>query len=208
MSGCLAEIIRNAIPEWQCGNEKQGKSKVQPAIRDALKASGYSVDWEDGRHFLQAQMPAWQQYSNGAVCYPARRLKIDLVVYDGNGAKPIALVEVESDLANMGSKTGYAVESIARNCGGQPFNSYNSAERMAAAAQYWAMEKASNGRYPSPDEGVKRLQAIRSDSPADHNPTAMSLFLVAHTAKLMHVQLLQPRLDSLQMHLIVGTLDG
>jgi hypothetical protein len=116
-------------------------------------------------------------------------------------------VEVESDLANMGSQAGYAVASIAHDARGRPFDGYKSVERMAAAAQFWAMAQA-NGHYPAPDEGVARLQAIRSDRPAEHNPTGIGLILVCEVASQRHIELLQRRLDSLGMaQPLVGTLN-
>jgi hypothetical protein len=200
MYGDLETIIRKAIPKRQPGARKGGRDLVQPAIQRALKEAGYVVDYEDSCCFLRAGMPVWQLYSSGAhiVDATAGRRAIDLVVYGPNNRSPVALVEVESDLANMGSKAGYAVASIAYDARGQPFDSYKSVERMAAAVQFWAMQQAS-GRYPTSAEGVGRLQAIRSDSPADHNPTGISLLLVCEVANQKHVELLKPRLESLGM---------
>jgi hypothetical protein len=218
MSNDFEAIIQNAIPEWQPGTRKEGKRKVCRSVRNALEKAGYVVKEEDSLCFLRAGMRIWRRYSNdGLIVEETRRRRlIDLVVYDhSNNCTPLALVEVESDLAHMGSKTNklrkgsYAVASIARDARGQPFNSYNSVERMAAAAQYWAMQQASiDHHYPTPDEGEKHLQAICSDSPAEHNPTSIRLFLVSHFAKREHAKSLEPRLDSLRMGLIVGTWDS
>ncbi len=215
MSDDFETIIQNAIPEWQRGNKKEGERKVCRFVRNALAKAGYYVDEKDRLCFLRAGMRIWRRYSDdGLIVEETRRRRlIDIIVYDHpNSRIPLALVEVESDLADMGSKRNkfskgsYAVASIARDARGQPFNSYNSVERMAAAAQYWAMQQASSDHhYPTPDEGEKHLQAICSDSPAEHNPTSIRLFLVSHSAKREHAISLKPRLDSLRMGLIVGT---
>jgi len=204
----IATIIRNAIPERKPGANKGGNNRVDPAIQYALESAGYDVDSKDSRRFLRARMPVWQRYSSGGyiVDPTAGRRIIDLVVYDPNSGIPIALVEVESDLAHMGTNGDYAVASIAHDARGQPFNGYKSVERMAAAAQFWAIAQAT-GKYPTPAEGVERLKAIRSDRPAEHNPTGISLFLVCHVASQKHVRLLQRRLDSLGIvQPFVGTL--
>ncbi len=216
MSEEIAMIIRDAIPERQVGRNKEGEAKVCRVVGGALTKAGYFVDEKDREHFLAAKMRIWQRYSPEGLIVEgtARRRIIDLIVYDNTNARtPLALVEVESDLAHMSSTTNrfskncYAVASIARDAAGQPFNSYNSVERMAAAAQYWAMKQSSD-RYPEPAEGQGRLQAICSDSPAEHNPTNICLVLVSHFAKRAHAESLKPRLKSLNMGLIVGTWDS
>jgi hypothetical protein len=208
MSGDLATIIFNAIPEWQPG-AKKGDSVVHPEVLLALTQAGYDVDNKDSRCFLQKRMPAWQRCSNGGynVECPIGRLQIDLVVYDRSDLSiPVALVEVESDLADMGTKGDYTVASIAKDAEGQPFDGYKSVERMAAAVQFRAMEEAI-GHYPTPLEGLQRLQAIRSDDLTEHNPVGMSLFLACYKAERKRVQLLQRRLDSLGVQLLGNFID-
>ena len=136
MPECLETIIRHVVQDIQLENRKQGNEKVQNDVRDAVSAAGYVVDQQDTGCFLKSRMPVWQQYSENGLAVKetvARRI-INLVVYEPDKHTPVALIEVESELAHMSSKTNkfnpgcYAVASIARDATGKPFDSYNSVE--------------------------------------------------------------------------------
>lgn len=152
-------------------------------------------------------MAVWRSRDNDSVEATPGRRRIDLVVYDD--ARPVALVETESDLNDLriggtSRRSGhYDVFSIARSAHGRPFDSYKSLERMAAAAFYWYRAQQLGG-YPSPQEGVALLEGVRSDSPEHHNPGKLGLFLVSGTIRPQDRGILDRRLRALGAQLLCG----
>jgi hypothetical protein len=200
----ISDVIRRCLAELTVPG-KVGKSLLQPSIAAALRRSGYTADEEDSEQLLRPGMPVWRSKEDGAVVPTQRRRKIDIVVYKDR--RVVALVESESDLndlrrSGVTKRSGhYDVASIARDGGGRYFDSYNSLERMAAAAHYW-YSSGVNGAYPSPPEAVATLERIASDCPAQHNPARLPLVLVSGNCRSLDLEVLERRLTSLGAQLI------
>jgi hypothetical protein len=199
----IGDIIRVALHGLTISG-KTGQKTLQPMIAKAINNGGYCADMEDKGIFLPAQMPVWRSKDDGKIETTKARRKIDIVVRrDGN---TVALVETESDLNDLKlngitKRNGhYDVLSIARAANGKHFNSYKSLERMAAAAYYSYLNDISNG--VSCLEATARIEAVQSDKSSDHNPMAISLFLVTGLSRRQDVEILTPRLLSLNAQLI------
>ncbi|MEQ1801796.1 MAG: hypothetical protein ABL989_07740 [Gammaproteobacteria bacterium] len=184
---------------------KVGKAMLQPALARELRSAGFKADEEDSAGLLRTGMPVWRSKDHGQVVPTMGRRRLDIVVY--RGSHVAALIETESDLndlreSGVSSRSGhYDVASIARRADGTFFNSYNSLERMAAAA-YLHDSLVRTGTYPDPREAVRILEEIASDAPADHNPAGTLLVLVSGRCRPKDVEILQPRLDALGAHLV------
>lgn len=124
--------------------------------------------------------------------------------------RSVALIEVESDLDDLqesgvsGRSGHYDVSSIAVSTQGQHFNSYKSLERMAAAAFYFYLHQRDK-KYPEIGHALECLEALRSDVPADHNPTGLMLFLASGRCRPVDRRILEPRLKSLNASLICAS---
>jgi len=206
-NGSVAELVRSAIVGTVVPG-KIGRDVLQGQIAAHLQKAGLVADKEDTKQFLRAAMPVWRSKDNSEIERTAARRLIDIVAYAGEQA--IALIEIESDLNDLRQngvtrRNGhYDVYSISADEKGEYFNSYKSLERMAAAAIYhsWFM---GSGNYPTPDEAIARLQALRSDDPAAHNPAGFELILVSGRCRAMDRPLLSKRLTSLRAQLICVT---
>lgn len=203
----LVALIQSAVSAVRCDG-KVGRRLLQPSIAAALRQAEFDVDEEDERGFMAPGMPPWRSKATGLPAATRSRRRIDLVVY--SEGQPVALIETESDLAHL-RKPGivstasgrYDVQSIAFDADGRPFESYMSLERMAAAAFYAAVSRSS-GSYPSPAEGCRLLERIRSDRPEDHNPDGLLMVLVAGRVRAADPALLAARLQALGAHLVTG----
>jgi hypothetical protein len=133
---------------------------------------------------------------------------IDIVVYRDDVL--VGLIEVEHDLYGLHcscpgkEKSTYAqpypVRSLARDEGGEAFSSFISLERMAVASLY-----ASTREHAT--ELQQRLRAISSNSPAQHNPDQLPIFLVLENRySPCHEAVIAARLLSLNARLI-GKID-
>jgi Holliday junction resolvase len=184
---------------------KIGKSMLQPALACELRSGGFNVDEEDSAGLLRAGMPVWRSKDDGRVVPTMGRRRLDLVVY--RGSHVAALIETESDLndlreSGVSSRSGhYDVASIARRADGSFFNSYNSLERMAAAA-YFHDRFVRSGTYPEARQAAQVLEEIASDAPTDHNPAGILLVLVSGLCRPKDAGILKPRLDALGAHLV------
>lgn len=194
--GCLAGLSPSG---------KAGKSLLQPTIANALRSAGFVADEEDSEQLLRSGMPVWRSKDDGTVVPTKGRRRVDIVVYrDGN---LVALVETESDLndlrvAGVTRRNGhYDVASIAKDADGRYFDSYNSVERMAAAAFYWSALHSA-GFYPSPQQAVSMLEVVASDESIHHNPTQIPMFLVCGSCRRQDPGILSRRLASLGARLI------
>lgn len=200
--------IAQVISIWAAKTKvsgKTGKRQLQPTLAVALRDAGFSADEEDQRQFLKSGMPVWRSKDNQTIEPTTGRRRVDIVVY--RNSSPIALIETESDLNDLRTlgvtrRNGhYDVWSIARTATGAYFDSYNSLERMAAAAFYWH-QSTRVGRYPSVAEATKLLEAVRSNECSDHNPGHLALFLVCGTCRTQDNAILEPRLVSLGARLM------
>lgn len=207
----IETAIRHAIRSTPSAG-KTGKSHLESAVAHALRNLRLEVDPQDGKQFLRGGMPAWRSKETRTVESTAARRLIDVVAYDA--ARPVALVEVESDLDDLRSDGGitrrsghYDVFSISRRADGAFFDSYKSLERMATAAFYWHQLRTT-AQYPSPVQAELSLGAIASDNPADHNPEGLAMFLVVGRARPHDPAILDARLRSIGARLVtarVGT---
>ena len=175
-------------------------------LAKGLVELGYEIDLEDSKQLLPSNVPVWRSKDGECEVIETKgRRRIDIVVYKDDDL--VALIEVESDLNDLRDvgvtkRNGhYDVASISKNGVGKHFDSYNSAERMATAAYCWHHR----GTCDSPKDVVKQLEAIESDSPADHNPGNVPLFLVSGRCRPIDHRVLKPRLDSLGATLICVT---
>jgi hypothetical protein len=184
---------------------KVGKRLLQPSLAVALRSAGYAADEEDQAQVLKPGMAVWRSKDDNSVVPTRGRRRVDIVAY--KDAQLVALIETETDLNDLREsgvtrRNGhYDVFSISRNAAGNHFHSYNSLERMAAAAFYWHALQTT-GHYPSPDNGTRSLEVLRSDRPADHNPGRCALFLVSGSCRAQDKGILQPRLESLGATLV------
>jgi hypothetical protein len=173
-----AEIRHTLLEFPKVRSPKQG-NKIHWRLEERLRKRGWGVYSE---YAISGE--AWRDnFGNPA---PAKSRAIDIaMVSDG---KPIAFIEVESDLAHAG-KVGrgshYSVQSLSRDARGQHFMSYQSLERMAVAAIMGS-----------------RFAEITSDSPHDHNPAAIPLFLVVHNCRKSEIMALEPRCKALDAKII------
>ena len=194
--GCIANLNVSA---------KAGKSLLQPTVALALRKAGFTADEEDSGQLLRSGMPVWRSKDDNTVVPTKGRRRVDIVVYRNSDL--VALIETESDLNDLRvngvtKRNGhYDVASVARGNDGTYFNSYNSIERMAAAAFYWDA-LCRNGFYPSPQRAVEMLEAVMSDESRDHNPGQIPLFLVSGFCRRHDREILSRRLTSLGAILI------
>lgn len=203
----LLAVVQSVASAVRCEG-KLGRRLLQPSIAAALKAASFEVDQEDQRGFLASGMSPWRSKDTGLPEITTSRRRLDLVVYIQD--RPIALIETESDLDDLrppgvvNRRSGhYDVHSISSDAQGRPFESYKSLERMAAAAFYAAVAQSS-GSYPSPAEGCRLLEGIRSDAPDEHNPHALLLVLVSGRVRANDPSLLEPRLKALGAYLVAA----
>jgi hypothetical protein len=184
---------------------KMGKGILQPRVGGEIEKIGFTVDYEDTKGFLESGVAVWRSKETHEIESTAARRLIDLVVYDGD--RPIALIETESDLNDL-RETGvsrrcghYDVYSIAKDALGAHFHSYKSLERMATAAFFHAARLSSSfDRF----EALKRLMALASNSPEEHNPEGLGLFLVTGRCRNLDRRILAPRLKSLNATLVAA----
>lgn len=204
-AACVDELencIRAALPAAQPPKGVKIGNQLQRQVGALLATRGFVVDVGDTRCFLKRGMPVWRSKHSGEIAPSAARRIIDLVIYSASGDL-LALIETESDLddlrlSGVTQRNGnYDVFSIARNYQGGHFNSYNSLERMAAAVSYRHSEIT--GRI---DNFVDILSNIASDSPGDHNPLDVGIFLVTGRYRPQDPAILEPRLKSLNARLI------
>ncbi|SRR5579862_405359 len=180
---------------------RQLHEDITAALRNLTE---FRIVKEDEAKFLQAQMPVWRDKKNNEIEPTKTQRKIDIVVYSVD--LPIALIEVESDLndlqlSGISNRRGhYDVFSIARSAAGHYFHSYKSLERMAAAAMYYHLRESSHNY--SQESAVEYLESLMSDSPTDHNPSKLPMFLVSGSCRAMDHGILAPRLKSLDAELI------
>ncbi len=180
MPSTLVSIIVSSLAPLRIDG-KRGKGVLQPHIADALRNAGFTVDTEDSQHLLQAKMPVWRSKDTGEVVPTKGRRAIDIVAYDSS--KQIALIETESDLNDLRlngvtRRNGhYDVFSISRSAGGKYFDSYNSLERMAAAAFFCDLDRRI-GQHPDPDSAIQAMSGVVSDDIEMHNPLRIPLILV------------------------------
>lgn len=192
-------MIRSAIQATKIEG-KCGRKLLQPLIAEELNRAGFDADIEDKRGLLGAALPVWRDKRTEQIEVTRGRRKIDIVVY--RDAKPIALIETESDLDDLRQvgvtrRNGhYDVFSIARSATGAYFHSYKSLERMAAAAFYL------NAQTGSVAAAVNFLASVRSDDSSDHNPAGLGPYLVSGTCRALDERILTPRLRSLKAELI------
>ena len=184
---------------------KCGQRVLQPAVAAALEAAGYTTDIEDAKRLLGTALPVWRSKDTSLIEATRGRRRVDIVVYfQGRLA---ALVETESDLndlrrSGVTKRNGhYDVSSIALSASARYFNSYKSLERMAAAA-FYAHCAQELGCPIDPNAAEARLSQIQSDSPADHNPLGVHLFLVSGECREIDHEILAPRLSSLNAELL------
>ena len=214
----IHQVIRNIVENIPPPPAKKCGKYLQDAIADKLNAlPEFSAQKEDAVQFLRARMPVWRRKEDNIIEQTVKRRKIDIVIYAET--LPIALVEIESDLddlqmSGVSTRNGhYDVFSIAQSTSGQYFHSYKSIERMAAAAFYFQLQK--RGRNYSEAEfaefSLECLKSIKSDSPADHNPAGLPIFLVTGNCrnvsanrKISDLDILRPRLDSLGAELLIA----
>jgi len=200
----IAEVISAWATKTKVSG-KSGKRQLQPSLAIALREAGFTADEEDQGQFLKSGMPVWRSKDNQTIEPTVGRRRVDIVVY--RDSNPIALIETESDLNDLRTSgvtrrnDHYDVWSIARTADGAYFDSYNSLERMAAAAFYWNTFRKT-GRYPSADEAIQSLEAVRSNARSDHNPGHLALFLVSGTCRARDNAILAPRLVSLGARLM------
>jgi len=201
----IADVLR---PLAVRGGLKTGYSQLQPQIAALLRSRGFEVDEEDSGRFLKSKMPVWRSKDTNEVVPTRSRRKIDIVVR--RDAELVALVETESDLDDLKEhgvtkRNGhYDVFSIARDGDGNWFNSYNSLERMAAAAFYFHHAQASSD-YPDPGLGVELLEQVRSDDVAVHNPSRIAMYLVSGKVREGDPGIIGRRLGSLGAELMCAT---
>jgi hypothetical protein len=207
----MNELVRAQIRTVVNGVPRpEGKGKVGRKLHDDIAAAlkeqtKFRIVKEDTTKFLQAKMPVWRDKQSNEVEPTVNQRKIDIVVYDGE--VPVALIEIESDLNDL-QQTGisnrsghYDVFSISRSASGEYFDSYKSLERMAAAAIYHHLY-AREGSYPAAEFAIDHLEALRSNSPTDHNPDRIPIFLVSGFCRSTDHKLLEARLKSLDAELI------
>jgi len=181
LKSAIDAAIRSALRGISVSG-KAGEKVLKGATERAIVAAGLGVDVEDTRQFLRAGLPVWRSRDSGEVQPTELRRRIDLVVCESDF--PIALVEIESDLGDLGRNEG------------RFFDSYKSLERMAAAALYWHHLETS-GSYRTPEEGAALLSAIASDSASVHNSGSVPLFLVSGRCRPQDQEILDLRLRSL-----------
>jgi len=171
--------IRSTLAEFlkEMG-AKQGRH-IHAKLDERLRNRG----WQVLREYPVAGEAWLDNLGNPA---PAKSRAIDLAVC--SGGKPVAFIEVESDLAHAG-KVGlgshYSVKSLSRDARGHHCMSYQSLERMAVAVN--------TGRS---------IVEITSDKPQSHNPHVFPLFLVVHNCKKSEIIALEPRCKSLGAKII------
>jgi hypothetical protein len=205
----IAEVISAWATKTKVSG-KSGKRQLQPSLAIALREAGFTADEEDQGQILRSGMPVWRSKDDQTIEPTSGRRRVDIVVY--RDSNPTALIETESDLndlrlSGVTRRNGhYDVWSIARTAAGTYFDSYKSLERMAAAAFYWNTFKKT-GRYPSVDEAVQSLEAVRSNERSKHNPGHLALFLVSGTCRAQDNATLAPRLGSLGAQLICVSVD-
>jgi len=188
----LEDIIRSAVRGYPVG-PKSG-NHLHRHLHGRIMAAGLDPDFEDSRGFLRPGEAVWRDKHSGKVVETAGRRRIDLVVRDGS--RVIALIEVESDLNDLretgvSNRSGHHdVFSIARNADGAWFDSYQSLERMGAAAFH-----AAGGTRDA-------LERLSSNDPAAHNPAGLGLFVVTGFSRSRDRRILAPRLAALGARLI------
>jgi hypothetical protein len=200
----IGDLIKTSLHNLEIRG-KTGQKILQPRLVEALNNAGYQADKEDGGVFLSPFMPVWRSKETNEIEKTKARRKIDIVVR--SAGRPVALIETESDLNDLNPlrvtrRNGhYDVVSIAKSNDGEHFESYKSLERMAAAAHYFYLREVTQ-RTLTTHELVTRLESIRSDSPTDHNPSQISLFLVTGSSRERDKEILSRRLFSLNAELI------
>lgn len=205
VQSAIAEVLR---PLTISGNLKTGISQLQPQIAARLRAEGLIADEEDSRQLLKSKMAVWRSKDDNEIVPTRARRKIDIVVYDND--ELVALIETESSLNDLrvegvSSRNGhYDVFSIAKDEAGQWFHSYNSLERMAAAA-YFHHHALTTGTYPAPDEGVRLLVSLQSDAIDTHNPAGIAMYLVSGKVRDQDPSIVEKRLSSVGAVLMCAT---
>ncbi len=205
VQGAIADVLR---PLTIAGNFKTGISQLQPQIAARLRAEGLIADEEDSRQFLKSRMPVWRNKDDNEIVPTRARRKIDIVVYDND--ELVALIETESSLDDLrvdgvSSRRGhYDVFSIARDENGHWFHSYNSLERMAAAAHFYH-HSLTVGTYPTSDEGIQMLESLQSDKIETHNPAGIPMYLVSGKVRDRDPEIIEKRLSSVGAVLMCAT---
>lgn len=214
----LEPVIKDELRKFEhlVGPRREGKSKQGERIKDALlqrlraEFGIFDVQRDDPGKLLPDGAPVWRYSDTRLVVPTSRRRIIDIVVSqwipEHRRAHPKALIEVESDLEDLwnptrGGLNNYAVRSIARDGSGQFFDSYQSLERMAVAAQYAAKLVAGQDiTYRATD--TDQLEQIQSDGPEEHNPLGLAMYLVTGWRWERDYQRLERRLRSLAAKLL------
>lgn len=171
--------IRSTLAEFLKEKSSKQGSKIHAKLDERLRNRGWQVLRE-----YPISGAAWLDNEENPA--PAKYRAIDLAVCS-NG-KPVAFIEVESDLAHagkIGPGSHYSVKSLSRDARGHHFMSYQSLERMAVAV--------------NPGRSIAE---ISSDSSQIHNPHAIPLFLVVHNCRKSEIIALEPRCKSLGAKII------
>ncbi len=195
----VKQCIQSALDEHVLvPGKKTGSRVLHPLILQRLNDNGLDATKEFRE--LNVHGPAWRYWkSEEIVPAPAGWKSVDVkVTYQG---AIVALVEIESDLDDLPANPGeyprnrngsYAVKSLARNKGGDSFESYHPLERMAVAAIAWAGQASD----------AHSMAQIKGNSPAVHNPSGLPLFVAVERCRSNDLVILKPRLLSLKAEIL------